>query len=167
LRALIHTARRNDVEMPVLSNVLVSNEAHLRRAVDTVIGLGHRKIGVFGLSFKAGTDDLRESPMVELVERLFGKGCDIRVFDPTVSLSRLMGANRAFIDDRLPHVGDMLSDDADAVLAHADVLVVGSRDDRVVEAIGNARPEHIVVDLVRLPDAEARRGSAGYIGIGW
>ncbi|RZL70281.1 MAG: nucleotide sugar dehydrogenase, partial [Rhodococcus sp. (in: high G+C Gram-positive bacteria)] len=128
VRALMHTARIHDVEVPMLANVLVSNEMHLRRAVDQVIALGKRRIGIFGLSFKPGTDDLRESPMVELAERLIGKGYDVKICDANVALSRLLGANRDFIEELLPHIGEVLTDDVDAVLDHAEVLIAGSRE---------------------------------------
>lgn len=167
LRALTHTARRNDVDLPLLSNLLVSNEVHLRRALDLIVAHGRRKVGIFGLSFKSGTDDLRESPMVELAERLIGKGFDVRIHDANVVLSRLLGANRAYIDERLPHVGDLLTDDVDAVLAHGEVLVVGSSAPEVVEVISRAGPERLIIDLVRLPNAAQLRGTPNYQGIGW
>src|SRR4051812_30627384 len=127
VRALTHTARRHDVEVPVLAHLLTSNEAHLRRALDLVLSLGKRKIGLLGLSFKAGTDDLRESPMVELAERLVGKGCDVKIYDENVTLSRLMGSNKAHIDERLPHLAELLTDDLEAVANHGEVLVVGTK----------------------------------------
>ena len=100
--------------MPLLANLLISNEVHLRRAVDMVgRATGAGRSGIFGLSFKPGTDDLRESPMVELAERLIGKGFDVKIHDANVALSRLIGANRAFIDERLPHIGEVLVDDID------------------------------------------------------
>jgi GDP-mannose 6-dehydrogenase len=167
VRALLHTARRNDVDVPVLSNVLTSNEGHLRRAVELVVASGGRRVGIFGLSFKAGTDDMRESPLVELAERLSGKGFDIRIYDPTVSLSRLLGANQAYLDQRLPHIAEMLTDDVDAVLAHAEVCVVGSRDERVLAALERVQDRHQIVDLVRMPDAAQRRGDPRYTGIAW
>lgn len=167
VRALIHTARRNDLELPVLANVLNSNEAHLRRVVDQVISLGKRRVGVFGLSFKEGTDDLRESPMVELAERLIGKGYDVRIFDSSVTLSRLIGANRAYIEDHLPHIGQLLTADAEEVLGHGEVFIVGSKDPAVIAAVGKIAHGTSLIDLVRLPDAESRRGSAQYSGIGW
>jgi GDP-mannose 6-dehydrogenase len=167
LRALTHTARRNDVDIPLLSNLLVSNEVHLRRAVDLVIADGRRKVGIFGLSFKAGTDDLRESPMVELAERLIGKGFDVKVHDANVVLSRLIGANRTYIDERLPHIGEVLTDDVDAVLEHSEVVVVGSRSPEVVEAISRLGPDCLIIDLVRLPNAAELRGEPHYQGIGW
>ncbi len=167
VRALTHTARRNDIDIPLLANLLVSNETHMRRAVDLVVADGRRKVGIFGLAFKTGTDDLRESPMVELAERLVGKGFDVRFHDANVILSRLIGANRTFIDERLPHIGDLLMDDVDAVLEHGDILIVGSTAPEVADAIARARPEQLIVDLVRLPNAGQMRGSPNYVGIGW
>jgi GDP-mannose 6-dehydrogenase len=167
LRALTHTARRNDVDIPLLSNLLVSNEVQLRRAVDLVVAGGRRKVGIFGLSFKPGTDDLRESPMVELAERLIGKGFEVKIHDRNVVLSRLLGANRSYIDERLPHMGELLTDDIDAVLAHGEVLIVGSRLPEVVDAVARAGSGRLIIDLVRLPDAARLRGLPNYRGIGW
>jgi GDP-mannose 6-dehydrogenase len=167
VRALVHTARRNDVDVPLLGNLLGSNETHLRRAVDVVVAAGHRKVGIFGLSFKQGTDDLRESPMVELAERLIGKGFDLRIYDPTVVLSRLVGANRTYITQQLPHIGDLLTDDVNEVLGHGEILIAGSREATVVQAVENATPEQLILDLVRLPNVEALRARRNYRGIGW
>ena len=167
VRALTHTARRNDVDIPLLANLLSSNESHLRRAVDLVVADGRRNVGIFGLSFKPGTDDLRESPMVELAERLIGKGFNVKIHDSNVTLSRLIGANRTYINDRLPHIGDVLTDDVDAVLEHAEVLIVGSRAPEVVDAIARAASDRLIVDLVRLPNAGQLRGAPNYRGIGW
>jgi GDP-mannose 6-dehydrogenase len=166
LRGLVYAARRADVSVPLLSHVLPSNEEHLRRAVDLVTASGRKRIGLFGLSFKPGTDDLRESPLVELAERLLGKGYDLRIYDANVSLSRLLGANRDYIDGRLPHLGDLLTNSADDVLAHAEVCVVGSKEPAVLSALANAG-DRTIIDLVRLPDAEARRTQPGYVGLGW
>lgn len=167
LRALTSTARKLDIDLPVISNVLASNETHLRRAVDAVTAIGRRRVGIFGLSFKAGTDDLRESPLVELAERLTGKGYDVRIYDPQVALSRLTGANRAFLDEHLPHISEMLTDDAAAVLEHADVCVVGSLDRRVLDVVAEVTADQDVVDLVRMPDADRRRGRPNYSAIAW
>jgi GDP-mannose 6-dehydrogenase len=166
LRGLVYAARRADVSVPLLSHVLPSNEEHLRRALELITASGRRRIGLFGLSFKPGTDDLRESPLVELAERLLGKGYDLRIYDANVALSRLMGANREYIDGRLPHLGDLLSNSVDEVLAHAEVCVVGCKEPAVLDAL-SAPGDRIVVDLVRLPDAEARRATEGYQGLGW
>ena len=166
LRGLVYAARRADVSLPLLSHVLPSNEEHLRRAFDLVAATGKRRIGLFGLSFKPGTDDLRESPLVELAERLLGKGYDLRIYDDNVAVSRLMGANREFIESRLPHLGDLLADSVGDVLAHADVLVVGCKDPAVLAAL-DAAGDRTVIDLVRLPDAQMRRTNPGYFGLGW
>ncbi len=166
LRGLVHAARRADVSVPILEHVLPSNTAHLQRAFDAVVSTKRRKIGLFGLSFKPGTDDLRESPLVELAERLIGKGYQVRIYDANVTLSRLMGANREYIEQHLPHLGDLLSDSVDEVMEHAEVCVIGCKDEAVLHALKDV-DDRTVVDLVRLPDAEERRGTAGYIGAAW
>jgi GDP-mannose 6-dehydrogenase len=166
LRALIYAARRADVELPLLESVLPSNERHLRRTVDVVLALGRKRIGLLGLAFKPGIDDLRESPLVELAETLVGKGYDLRIYDPAVSVSRLVGANRAYVAEHLPHLSELLIDSADDVLDHAEVCVVGAASPEAVEAIARVDGRHIV-DLVRLPDAEERRGGERYVGVAW
>lgn len=166
LRGLVHAARRADVSVPILEHVLPSNTAHLQRAFDAVVSTKRRKIGMFGLSFKPGTDDLRESPLVELAERLIGKGYQVRIYDANVTLSRLMGANREYIEQHLPHLGDLLSDSVDEVMEHAEVCVIGCKDEAVLDALKDVG-DRTVVDLVRLPDAEDRRGTAGYVGAAW
>jgi GDP-mannose 6-dehydrogenase len=166
LRGLVYAARRADVAVPLLSHVLPSNEEHLKRAIELVTATGKRKIGLFGLSFKPGTDDLRESPLVELAERLLGKGYDLKIYDSNVALSRLMGANREYVEGRLPHLADVLTNDVAEVFEHAEVCVVGNTEQAVLEAL--AEPgDRIVVDLVRLPDADERRATVGYQGLGW
>ncbi|MEU6538559.1 nucleotide sugar dehydrogenase [Streptomyces sp. NPDC047000] len=166
LRSLVHAAQRADVSVPILSHVLPSNSDHLQRAVELVERTGRRRVGLFGLSFKPGTDDLRESPLVELAERLFGKGYDLRIYDANVSLSRLLGANREYIETRLPHLGQLLADSVDQVLEHAEVCLVGTRDPAVLSALPHGDGP-VIVDLVRLPDAEARRAEPGYMGLAW
>lgn len=166
LRGLVYAARRADVAVPLLSHVLPSNEEHLKRAVELVVATGKRKVGLFGLSFKPGTDDLRESPLVELAERLLGKGYDLKIYDSNVALSRLMGANREYVEGRLPHLADVLTNDVAEVFEHAEVCVVGNTEPAVLDAL--AEPgDRVVVDLVRLPDADERRATVGYQGLGW
>jgi GDP-mannose 6-dehydrogenase len=166
LRGLVYAARQADVSVPLLSHILPSNEEHLRRAFDLVAATGRRRVGLFGLSFKPGTDDLRESPLVELAERLLGKGYDLRIYDANVTMSRLIGANRDYIEGRLPHLGQLLTNSADDVLAHAEVCVVGCKDPAVLTALERAG-DRAIIDLVRLPDAEARRAQPEYVGLGW
>jgi GDP-mannose 6-dehydrogenase len=166
LRGLVYAARRADVSVPILEHILPSNEDHLRRAFDAVAAAGKRRIGLFGLSFKPGTDDLRESPLVELAERLLGKGYDLRIYDANVSLSRLMGANQEYIESRLPHLGELLSNSVDGVLEHAEVCVVGSTDSIVLGALA-AAGDRPIIDLVRIPDSHIGRSQPGYFGLGW
>ncbi|WP_078631147.1 nucleotide sugar dehydrogenase [Streptomyces griseoaurantiacus] len=166
LRSLVHAAQRADVSVPILSHVLPSNSAHLERAVELVERTGSRRVGLFGLSFKPGTDDLRESPLVELAERLFGKGYELRIHDANVSLSRLLGANREYVETRLPHLAQLLADSVEEVLDHAEVCLVGTRDPAVLGALPHGGTPAII-DLVRLPDAETRRAEPGYVGLAW
>lgn len=167
LRGLVHVARRADVSLPILEHVLPSNEEHLRRAFELVTATDQRRVGMFGLAFKPGTDDLRESPLVELAERLVGKGYDLRIHDADVSLSRLVGANRDYIERRLPHLGELLVDSVDEVLAHAEVLVVGTTQPQVLEALDAARADQVVVDLVGLPEGTKGRAGPHYVGLAW
>jgi GDP-mannose 6-dehydrogenase len=167
VRALTHAARRHDIEVPVISNILTSNEAHLRRALDTVLALGKRKVGMFGLSFKSGTDDLRESPMVELAERLIGKGCDVLIHDENVALSRLTGSNKAHIDERLPHLAELLTEDRAAVANHGEVLVVAAKDEATLSAVEHAPVGTVVLDLVHVPRLREVRSDSQYLGLGW
>jgi GDP-mannose 6-dehydrogenase len=165
LRALLYAARHSDLELPILQNVLPSNERHLQRTVDVVVEMGLRKIGLFGLSFKPGTDDLRESPLVELAERLVGKGFDLKIHDPAVAMSRLVGANREYIESRLPHLSALLAE-SDEVMRHAEVYIIGSNTPEAIAALAQANGRR-VVDLVRLPDAAERRSGEGYGGVAW
>jgi GDP-mannose 6-dehydrogenase len=130
LRALTVAARREGVGLPLLDSVLPSNEAHVRRAVDAILATGRRRVALLGLAFKPGTDDLRESPLVELAERLLGKGYTLTIHDPAVSLGRLHGSNRAFLEERLPHISRLLHESIDAAVADADAVVVGHADPR-------------------------------------
>jgi GDP-mannose 6-dehydrogenase len=166
LRAIVAHARRLGLSLPILEHVLGSNEEHMRRALELIGDAGARRVGIFGLAFKAGTDELRESPLVELSERLLGKGYDLRIYDPSISLSRLTGTNRAYIETHLPHIAELLAPTAGEVLDHAEVCVVGSADEAVTEAIARANGR-IVIDLVRLPDAAGLRERDNYLGVAW
>ena len=162
LRALMHAARAVDVSLPLLSAILPSNEGQIRRAVETVLETRKRRIGVVGLAFKPGTDDLRESPMVALIEALIGKGCDVRVLDPNVAIARLRGANRRYIEEEIPHIASLICDNVEALLAHADVLVVGNVSDEGERALAAAGPHHVVVDLTR---GAARLAASSHAGL--
>lgn len=166
LRAITHAARHADVAVPILDSVIPSNTRHIDRAFDAVAATGKKRVGMFGLSFKKGTDDLRESPLVELAERLMGRGFDLLIYDSNVSLSTLMGANRAYVDERIPHLNKLMASTPEAVAAHGEVLVVGNADPDVVRALASAPGAH-VVDLVRYPGADEREGDGRYDGLCW
>src|SRR3989454_4339360 len=125
LRALTYKGRMLDLELPLLSSVLRSNQVQLEKGIRMVLDTGHRRVGVLGISFKAGTDDLRESPLVDLIEHLLGKGCELKVYDRNVRLAALMGANRDFIMNRIPHIAALLAPDMAQVVQFADTLVIG------------------------------------------
>jgi GDP-mannose 6-dehydrogenase len=166
LRALTYVGKQNDVTTPMLGNVMGSNRAHIDHALDLVAQSGKRKIGMVGLSFKPGTDDLRESPLVTVAERLIGKGYDLRIYDPDVNLSRLLGANKRYIEHSIPHIGNLMSGDCAAVIDHAEVLIVGLATRELVPVItAKARADQVVVDLVGLPRAEVK--AATYHGVCW
>ena len=152
LRATSYLAKTRDVEIPMLSAILESNQDHLELAFDKVVAAGKRKVGFVGLSFKTGTDDLRESPLVTLAEKLIGKGYELRIYDPEVHLARLLGANKSFIEQHLPHIGQMLHAEIDSVVAESETIVLGSSSKVVIEALAaRLRPGQAVVDLVRAP----------------
>ncbi len=161
VRALLYRARVADVLPPLLSAILPSNEAQIQRGIEAVLSTGKRRIGVVGLAFKPDTDDLRESPMVALVEALIGKGCDVRILDRNVSISRLVGANQRYIQEQVPHIACLMREGADELLAHAEVLVIGNADRDAERVLAHATARHHVVDLTRgaLPTA-ARPGAA-------
>jgi GDP-mannose 6-dehydrogenase len=166
LRALINQARRFDVEAPVLEAILRSNARQIEKAFQIVKQTGRKRVGVLGFSFKAGTDDLRESPIVELIERLIGKGYSVRVYDRNVSLANLQGSNRAYIEREIPHVASLMADSLDEVVAQSDVIVIGNGDAEFQRVLEETRPEQEIVDLVRITDStEGVRGR--YRGICW
>src|SRR5215469_7486268 len=166
VRALNYRAKELDLKLPLFESVLTSNEEHLGRAVEMVLQTGKRKIGMLGLSFKAATDDLRESPQVELVKRLLGEGRQIQIWDDNVFLGRLLGSNRQYIEEVIPHIGSLLSSNLDEVVKSSEVVIIGTRGvDR--EALRRAlEPSHSVIDLVNLEKAR-RVPNASYEGIRW
>jgi GDP-mannose 6-dehydrogenase len=165
VRALMHVARVHDVDAPVLTGILRSNESHLRLAVRRVLDAEAREVALLGLSFKPETDDLRESPYVELAETLVGKGVRLRIYDPIVNPDRLIGANRRYIESHLPHLQEMLVSTPDVALNGARVAVVGTSDAESVRALVAARPDH-VLDVHGRLGAEAE-ALPGYEGIAW
>ncbi len=166
VRALNYRAKELDLTLPLLQSVLSSNEEHLNRAVELVLATGKRKIGMLGLSFKAATDDLRESPQVQLIKRLLGEGCTIKIWDDNVSLGRLIGSNREYIEQTIPHIGTLLGNDLPTILADAEVVIVGTRGISRDQLQPHLRPDHVVLDLVNL-EKDRRPAAAKYEGICW
>ena len=165
VRALRYQGRNLDLDLPLLNAILPSNAQQLDRAFQLVADAGSRQVGVLGLAFKAGTDDLRESPMVEVVERLIGKGYDVRVYDANVNLAKLVGANKSYILDQIPHISDLMVSSVEEVLDHARTVVIGNRDPAFQAVADRPRPGHRIVDLVRVVDR--RSDGDGYDGICW
>ncbi|SFA80453.1 GDP-mannose 6-dehydrogenase [Rhizobium sp. NFR07] len=165
VRALSYKGRELDLALPLLNSVLKSNEEQITRAFDDIMAYGKRKIAIFGISFKSGTDDLRESPQVTLLERLLGKGMDILIYDRFVNFARLYGANREHILNVIPHISSILVDDFDKVAAHGDVVIVGNSDPEFEKLTGRLRDDQKLYDLVRLKNAEELGGR--YAGVNW
>ena len=166
VRALQYRAKEMDLEMPLLNSVLHSNQQQVQHAIDRVVDTGRKKIGLLGFSFKAGTDDLRESPMVILAEALLGKGYQLCIYDRNVSIARLVGANKQYINEQIPHLSQHLCESIDRVIDESDVIVIGNASPEFSEAVTRCRPDQIVIDLVRLP-LDFSRVNAQYDGICW
>jgi GDP-mannose 6-dehydrogenase len=167
LRALVHHARGAHLAVPILESVLASNEEHFGRTLDLIVRSGRRRVGILGLAFKSGTDELRESPYVELAERLIGKGYQVQIYDPAINPAELTGANREYIESHLPHLRELLRDSASEVLDESEVCVLASRDAGVVEAVSSAADGKMLIDLVRLPNSEQLQQRGGYFGVAW
>ncbi len=165
LRALCHQARRMDVATPVLEAILQSNSSHISRLVDMIQESGRCTVGFMGMTFKKHTDDFRESPFVEVIERLLGKGYPVLIHDSHVAISRLTGANRLYIEEHVPHLTSRLVDTLDDLVDRCDVIVVAHTPDDGVKSLLRSRPDQRVIDLVRLPDPD--RIPARYEGLVW
>ncbi|HEX7052833.1 MAG TPA: nucleotide sugar dehydrogenase [Burkholderiales bacterium] len=165
LRALLYKAKTLDVQLPILSAVLPSNQLQIERGVQAIVEKGRRRVGILGFSFKAGTDDLRESPMVEVTERLIGKGYDLRVYDRNVSLACLHGANRDYILNRIPHISRLMVASVDEVLAHAETVVIGNASPEFADVPRRIGEGQSIIDFVRVCDSRSVAGV--YEGICW
>lgn len=165
LRAITYKARELDLPVPMLNGVLPSNRWQVEAGVEMVLSKGKRKVGVLGFSFKADTDDLRESPMVEVIERLLGKGIELKLYDRNVSIARLTGANRDYILKTIPHISNLMVDSVEEVLDHAEVLVVGNGDAAFRQIPAQMRDDQELVDFVRISDGPSVPGR--YDGVAW
>ena len=165
IRAITYKARELDVEVPLLNSILLSNRQQIERAIDTVLRTGYKNVGVLGLSFKPGTDDLRESPMVTLIETLLGKGLKLTIYDRDVELARLFGANKQYIEREIPHISSLMNADLNSVIEGSEVVIIGKKEDEfrvLADKLNNGR---VIVDLVRLFEVTDARKQ--YKGICW
>lgn len=165
LRALTYHAKAHDLDLPILTSILASNDRQIRRGLQLIMQNEHKRIGVLGFSFKAGTDDLRESPLIEVIESLIGKGYDLRLYDRNVRVASLVGANRDFIVTRIPHISRLMVDSIDAVLEHAETVVIGNKDPEFRTIPDRLRDGQVLVDFVRITDSRGLNGK--YTGICW
>ena len=166
VRALEYRAKELDLELPVLQAVLRSNQLQIQQAFEQIVETGKKRVGLLGFSFKAGTDDLRESPMVILAETLLGKGYAVRIYDRNVLIARLTGSNKEYIEQQIPHLSKLLCETIDEVIDGSDVVVIGNAGPEFAEAVTRCRPEQTILDLVRVP-VDRGRVSADYQGICW
>jgi GDP-mannose 6-dehydrogenase len=166
VRALQYRAKEVDLDMPVIQAILGSNQLQIQHAIDEIVDTGKKRVGLLGFSFKAGTDDLRESPIVILAEALLGKGFSLCIYDKNVSLARLVGANKEYINTQIPHLSSLLTESIDDVLDKSEVIVVGNAAAEFGEALTRTREDHIILDLVRVKTPrEQIKGD--YRGICW
>ena len=166
LRAMLYIAKSQDLEVPMLAGIVNSNKVHLARAIDFVLQTRRRKIGLIGLSFKNGTDDLRESPLVEVAETLIGKGLELMIYDPQVNVSRLIGANKRFIENSIPHIAGLMTENYIKLVEKCEILIVGIDDKEVLDSIKlYSRPEQMVLDLVKIPGWQELNSK--YYGFCW
>ncbi len=165
LRALSYKAKMHDLRLPIMNAILPSNELQVATGLRLITEKGQRKIGILGFSFKAGTDDLRESPMIEIIEHLIGKGYDLRIFDRNVKMASLVGANRDFILNRIPHISRLMVNGIDEVLNHAQTIVIGNKDPEFAGIIERLQPGQHLVDFVRITNRRSEDGK--YDGICW
>jgi GDP-mannose 6-dehydrogenase len=165
LRAFTYKARGLDLDLPILNAILPSNVLQIERGLRMIMEKGNKKVGILGFGFKAGTDDLRESPMVEVIERLLGKGYEICIYDRYVKLASLVGANRDYILNRISHISSLMVDSIEEVLSRADTLVIGNNDKEFYGILGRIKDGQVVVDLVRI--TENKPDKEMYDGICW
>lgn len=167
LRALLYLARHSDLRVPVLESILPSNREHIQMAVDMILRRQRRSVGMIGLTFKPGTDDLRESPIVELVEILSGKGLQVKIYDNNVVLSKLVGGNKAFVERVIPHISALMCTSMEEVVQSSDVIVIAHdlRDDRS-QLTQLLRPDQLLIDLVKI-FSDGNPSLAAYEGVCW
>ena len=165
LRALTYKAKEHDVEIPMLSSILVSNRRQVDRAVEMILRTNRKNVGVLGLSFKSGSDDLRESPMVSLIEQLIGKGLKLSIYDREVEMARLFGANKEYIEREIPHISSLMCSSLDDVVDRSELVIVGKKEKEFQSLSDKLNNGRIIIDLVRFFDMKDVGKS--YQGLSW
>lgn len=165
LRSINYLAKRLDLETPLLDSIIRSNNVQISTTIKYIMSLGKKKIGIAGFSFKAGTDDLRESPLIEVIETLYGKGYDLKLYDRNVSIAKLMGANKEYINNHVPHISSLMVDSLDDLLADREVIVIGNKDEEFKRLFSDSRDDQIIFDLVKI--SEVKNTRKNYQGIYW
>jgi len=165
IRSLTYKSKMLDVETPLLNSLLPSNEKQIRNTIKKVIDLGKKQVGFLGFSFKAGTDDLRESPMIEMIETLLGKGYKVKLYDKNVNYAKLMGANKAYIEQHIPHIAELMCSTMDEVIAQSELIVIGNKNEEFKSVLTKVAPPKIIFDLVRIDPQWKTKGN--YIGLSW
>jgi GDP-mannose 6-dehydrogenase len=165
VRALNYKAKALDLNLPIISSIMENNQKQIDRGFEMITRQGNRKITFLGFSFKAGTDDLRESPIVELIERLIGKGYDLKLYDKNVSLAKLVGANKDYILTAIPHISKLMVDNLEAAVSHGETIVIGNRDEQFQSILPRLAAGKVMVDLVRITEQRSEEGR--YDGICW
>jgi len=165
IRAMTYKGKSLDINLPILNAILPSNHAHIENGLHMVIEAGNKNIGFLGFSFKAGTDDMRESPIVEMIERLLGKGYEIKLYDKNVNLAALVGANKDYIMNRIPHIAKLMVNTMDEVIEHAQTIVIGNNSSEFSGIMDTIRKGKKIIDLVR--GVQGRKSSEFYKGICW
>jgi GDP-mannose 6-dehydrogenase len=165
VRALNHKAGSLDLKVPMLSSLLLSNEYQLQRVLQMIYSTGKRKIGILGFAFKGGTDDLRESPVVSLIETLIGKGYKLSLYDSNVSYARLLGKNKEYIETHVPHMVDLMRDTVRQVCEESEVIVIGNKSKEFMSIFDLVSPDQTIIDLVRLDNN--RTSQHNYVGLCW
>lgn len=162
---MTYLAKNLDLDTPVLNALIPSNRSQVHTTVERIISYDRKHIGFAGISFKAGTDDLRESPIIDIIETLIGKGYLIKIFDRNVSLAKLVGANRRYINERIPHIASLFLESLDDLLKDSELLVIANQDDQFKRLLKESRDDQIILDLVRITDGPSRRSN--YQGLYW
>jgi len=168
LRALNYKAKELDLNVPLLNSILSANQYHIQRVLDSIYQKKKKKVGILGLSFKAGTDDLRESPMVTLAETLIGKGFQVKIYDRNISMARLTGSNKEFIEKEIPHISSILVEEIEEILSSSEVIVIGNTDEEFRRVLDEVQPEQIIIDLARIKNKmDLKSTPYTYEGICW